>query len=132
MITVVGTANNVLDNTVIYPNPSCGLFFLKDSGSNPKIVVRNVFGQIVKRAEGREIDLTNETDGIYFVEVQQNEVAQSITIVKVNKKSLSKFRKGAVLDENPKNQATIDSLKNSLISSFGINSFLGTLSHGRS
>ncbi len=71
---------NALDNMIVYPNPNNGIFNVELAAANSTeftFVVRNVIGQtLVNSTETingnfiKSIDLSNESDGIYFLTVK--------------------------------------------------------------
>ncbi len=60
----------------ISPNPSNGIFVLKTTEPNTDIAVYNEVGQVVyidtQDRANKSIDLRNEPDGLYFVEMKNN------------------------------------------------------------
>ena len=55
----------------IYPNPTTGKIII-DIANVTKIEVYNLSGRIIKTSISKELDLSNETKGIYFVKVITN------------------------------------------------------------
>jgi hypothetical protein len=69
----------------IYPNPNNGLFTL-ELKSTAKINVTNALGQVVLNetfeAGKHSLDIQNQSKGIYFVKVTENNKQQTIKIIK--------------------------------------------------
>jgi hypothetical protein len=69
----------------IYPNPNNGLFTL-ELISTAKIYVTNTLGQVVLaetfEAGKHNLDIQNQTTGVYFVKVIENNKQQTIKIIK--------------------------------------------------
>ncbi len=69
----------------IYPNPNNGLFTL-ELISTAKIYVTNTLGQVVLaetfEAGKHKLDIQNQTTGVYFVKVIENNKQQTIKIIK--------------------------------------------------
>jgi len=70
------------DKLNVYPNPSSGIFTLEISSSeNLSIEIRNVIGQVIfsseeKNIDGnlkKQIDLSGQSSGIYFLEVKSDD-----------------------------------------------------------
>ncbi len=74
----VGISELNENNITVYPNPSEGKFTLESTlviGNSLLVNVYNVLGEIVyqsstKQLNNLKIDLSNEADGIYFVEIK--------------------------------------------------------------
>lgn len=73
--------------TKIYPNPSTGIFHF-DLQEPAKIIVYNSLGQAIisKTCNGSSdfIDLTNFTDGIYFMKSKKDGVIKTSKLIKTN------------------------------------------------
>jgi hypothetical protein len=64
-------------NVSIYPNPTNGIFKIKiEESNNSKITITNSAGKVIKNEllyeEGFSIDLTNESTGIYFITISND------------------------------------------------------------
>lgn len=72
-------------NVIVYPNPSNGLFFV-DLQASTKVIVTNSLGQIVFNEllnEGlQNIDIKNQSTGIYFVKLIQNNKQLTVKLIK--------------------------------------------------
>ncbi len=70
----------------IFPNPSNGYFQLKGFTENSDITVKiyNSLGEIILREQkyNEQIDLSNQPDGIYFIEVNGNNQIHTIRFIK--------------------------------------------------
>ena len=53
----------------IYPNPTTGVIQIDSKEVLEMILVRNVLGEIIKESQSTQIDITNQANGIYFVEI---------------------------------------------------------------
>ena len=53
----------------IYPNPSTGMLSIKSKEVIEKIVITNVVGEVVLTTNLKQLDITSQPNGIYFVEV---------------------------------------------------------------
>ena len=67
--------NNLEMNCSVFPNPGKGIFYLKvsDQGNVEEIFVTNLFGEKILELKNRNesvIDLTNYSDGIYFLNIK--------------------------------------------------------------
>ncbi len=62
----------------IYPNPTTGVIIIDSEQEFERVIVRNVLGEIIKESNTNRIDLSNQPNGIYFVEV----VTDKLKIVK--------------------------------------------------
>jgi hypothetical protein len=71
------TVETILDREVnIYPNPSTGLINIEGISSNADIMVVNMHGRIVfsgNNAISKNIDLSAQPKGVYFVKIMDNE-----------------------------------------------------------
>lgn len=68
---ITGTVNHLNENSsLIYPNPSTGIFFIKKDG-NTEVKILSLAGIVLKQlkiAEGNIIDVSDLPTGLYFVE----------------------------------------------------------------
>jgi hypothetical protein len=65
---------NEIDNEfTVYPNPANNNLFLnfKDKSVKPKVTIRNTLGQIILTTSSTIIDTSTITDGIYFIEIEE-------------------------------------------------------------
>jgi hypothetical protein len=53
----------------IYPNPTSGLINISSDKLIERVIVRNVLGEIVSESNESQIDISNQANGVYFVEV---------------------------------------------------------------
>ena len=53
----------------IYPNPTSGLINISSDKLIDRVIVRNVLGEIVSESNESQIDISNQANGVYFVEV---------------------------------------------------------------
>ncbi len=53
----------------IYPNPTKGFFKINTKLTIDKVVLRNLLGEIVATFPSNQIDISNQPDGVYLVEV---------------------------------------------------------------
>ena len=72
--------NEVLN---IYPNPSSGIFKIDWKGNeNISVQVFNIFGeQVLQQSNAREIDLSTNARGIYFVKIKDGQKSYSRKVV---------------------------------------------------
>ncbi|MCC6701729.1 MAG: T9SS type A sorting domain-containing protein [Fluviicola sp.] len=72
-ITTVGLTNLESSNLVVYPNPSTGIFVLEGLAIGSILEVTNPMGQLIFTTTATDfktpIDLSNESNGIYFVKM---------------------------------------------------------------
>jgi PKD repeat protein len=72
----------------VFPNPSTGSFMVRwsDADQQTEITVYNIRGELVRSTESQfnstELDLTNESSGVYLLKVTQGESSKIIRIVK--------------------------------------------------
>ncbi|MDG1475767.1 MAG: S8 family serine peptidase [Vicingaceae bacterium] len=59
----------VVNSINIYPNPSTGVFSIKSEEEIEKVVITNVVGEVVLTTNLKQLDITSQPNGIYFVEV---------------------------------------------------------------
>ena len=65
---------NEIDNEfTVYPNPANNNLFLnfKDKSVKPKVTIRNTLGQIILTTNSTIIDTSTITDGVYFIEIEE-------------------------------------------------------------
>ncbi|MBL7936159.1 MAG: T9SS type A sorting domain-containing protein [Bacteroidia bacterium] len=69
----------------VYPNPNNGLFTIELINTS-KVTVTNALGQVIIsetfEAGKHQIDINNETTGVYFVKVVENNKQQMIKVIK--------------------------------------------------
>lgn len=62
-------------NTIkIYPNPSSGIIEIKSDEKIDRVAVRNMLGQIIEDSNVLKIDISNQPNGVYFIEIVLGEV----------------------------------------------------------
>jgi len=75
LTTEIVNNTELFNDIIIYPNPNCGIFIL-DNIENSFITITNILGETIltkKTSTTKEsIDLSNETNGIYFVKIISN------------------------------------------------------------
>lgn len=75
---------------LVNPNPSTGIFTIKNTGLNTttSVVVKNVFGNVVASFSDvnmpYSLDLSSFSDGLYFVEVSQNEQKDLLKLILIH------------------------------------------------
>ena len=81
----LGLNDNVLANTVVYPNPSNGVFNIQGEGIT-KIEVLNIYGQVIMSSENegdiQQVDLSEYSAGVYMLRVFTDNGTVSKQIVK--------------------------------------------------
>ncbi len=81
-ITQIDNVNNEIN---IYPNPSNGIFNI-DAVTSTNLIVYNTLGAIVVNkifeSGSHQLNLTNQTNGIYFVKVIRSDKQQTIRLIK--------------------------------------------------
>ena len=64
-------------NSYIYPNPSKGIFTIRTDTENTKVEVYSTLGKLILKdniIKGvKQIDISKESKGIYFIRLQNNE-----------------------------------------------------------
>ncbi len=85
----VGLNENVIPTFALYPNPSEGIFYVDMVGSmsdNYEVVITDVSGRIVMNktvyTEQFTIDLSNASNGTYFLNISSDEKKATKTIIK--------------------------------------------------
>jgi hypothetical protein len=65
--------NEIDDEFTVYPNPANNNLFLnfKDNSVKPKVTIRNTLGQIILTTNSTIIDTSTITDGVYFIEIEE-------------------------------------------------------------
>jgi M6 family metalloprotease-like protein len=85
----VGVEDNNLNNLLIYPNPSKGIFKIKTSqvSSSIRVEVRDVFGKLVlsriyENSHENTLDLANQPKGLYIITIKtdNNTINQKLVI----------------------------------------------------
>ncbi len=82
------TINSENNNISIYPNPSSGLFNIKDLDLSKKgtLVITNSLGKIVSTSSLSEcINLENEPSGIYFISIKYEDKMNTFRLI-INRK----------------------------------------------
>ncbi len=83
-------SETINDNTVVFPNPTKGLFTLKASLDIDSYFIYNVHGQLIKISQKlftpseTKINLTQEFDGVYFILIKFTNGSQSIKKIILN------------------------------------------------
>ena len=81
----LGLNDNVLANTVVYPNPSNGVFNIQGEGIT-NIEVLNIYGQVIMSSENesdiQQVDLSMYSAGVYMLRVFTDNGTVSKQIVK--------------------------------------------------
>ena len=82
----IGIAKLSIDDAIkLYPNPNNGLFTIELT-SLSKVTVTNALGQIVItetfEAGNYRLDIMNQSNGIYFVKINENNKQQIIKVIK--------------------------------------------------
>lgn len=57
---------------VVYPNPSAGLFRLRYEGQDLAYRVLDVSGRLVLAGSGKEVDLSGQSTGVYFLQLYED------------------------------------------------------------
>ena len=61
------------ENFQLYPNPSNGLYIIKNNSSSGYYSIYNLMGQIIKNGNiyngKNSIDIRNNEDGVYFISI---------------------------------------------------------------
>ena len=70
--------NDIDEGFNLYPNPTTGILKIASNNDLERVVVRNVLGAIVKESKTNQIDISDQANGIYFVEL----IADKLKIVK--------------------------------------------------
>ena len=70
--------NDIDEGFNLYPNPTTGILKIFSNNDLERVVVRNVLGAIVKESKTNQIDISDQANGIYFVEL----IADKLKIVK--------------------------------------------------
>jgi hypothetical protein len=85
LCTGIVTLSNSNGSINVYPNPNNGLFVLELTTVS-KVTVTNALGQVVIsetfEAGKHSLDINNETTGVYFVKVMENNNQQIIKVIK--------------------------------------------------
>jgi hypothetical protein len=79
-------AVNVPDENIrIHPNPGTGIFTVQGLGAGSEITVHNTLGEtiLIKRtfSDSSEIDLSNQSSGIYYIKVNEGETSTGTKII---------------------------------------------------
>lgn len=83
-ITLVGVSNLPVDELLIYPNPSTGIFRLQGEVDPNTIEVFNMMGEQVDVVIGQSsIDLGNQDEGIYFLKIHTKAGMATTRLVKI-------------------------------------------------
>ena len=76
--------NQEFESINIYPNPSNGFFSIESEDVIEKVLVTNIVGEIVLTSNSNQLDITNQPNGIYFVEVftEQQRYSEKVVLLK--------------------------------------------------
>lgn len=82
----VGELNQNNNSLLVFPNPSNGIFTIKSEEEITTIEIYNVLGEKVRSSSGNgskktEIDLSNQSKGIYFVQIKSGDKIYSQKVV---------------------------------------------------
>lgn len=58
----------------IYPNPSKGIVVIKSDEKIDRVIVRNILGQIIEDTIVSKIDISNQPNGVYFVQIMIDKI----------------------------------------------------------
>ena len=58
--------------STIYPNPSSGVFTISSDATIDAVEVSNSLGEVVLKDSKSQIDISNQSEGIYFVKISSN------------------------------------------------------------
>jgi hypothetical protein len=74
-IELVGTKETLNQETIIYPNPSSGIFTIQTTAQNLRYAVMSVQGKIVQQGvlNQNEINLSNYPKGVYFLQLSSGD-----------------------------------------------------------
>ncbi|WP_445454281.1 T9SS type A sorting domain-containing protein [Flavobacterium sp. 25HG05S-40] len=64
------TPFNTTAKVTVYPNPSQGLFMIKTEAENVQVIVSDLSGRTIARHNGKTIDLSGCTKGVYLMQVE--------------------------------------------------------------
>lgn len=53
----------------VFPNPSSGIITIASDEKIDRIIIRNMLGQIVEETNSSKVDISNQPNGVYFVEI---------------------------------------------------------------
>jgi hypothetical protein len=69
-VNCLGTGiENIADkDLIIYPNPSSDIVFIKSKNHESNVVIKNLFGQIVKTVVDDKVDMSELECGLYIIE----------------------------------------------------------------
>lgn len=79
-IVTTGIDNLSKNNVTLYPNPSTGIVNITNT-TNAQINVMNMVGQIVLTDNGSSVDMSNLTNGTYFVQIIEGEYITTKKII---------------------------------------------------
>jgi hypothetical protein len=72
-------------NITVYPNPGTGIFSIQGLNEEAEISVQNPLGQVVLIqkvfSDSSEIDLSSQSDGVYFIKANNGDSSTSIKII---------------------------------------------------
>ena len=68
----------------IYPNPTNGIIKIQSDKAIKQVFIRNVLGEIVIKSTSKNINISNYSNGIYFVEVltEKDRFSKKIVLLK--------------------------------------------------
>ncbi|MGB0886446.1 MAG: T9SS type A sorting domain-containing protein, partial [Chitinophagales bacterium] len=80
----VGINDLAFENISVYPNPTNGIINLNVSEELSTIKIMDLTGKTIKvfNAEAKQLDISNFTAGIYFLEIANAERKSVVKIVK--------------------------------------------------
>lgn len=67
----------------IFPNPTNGEIIIQNLPKNAQVTILNTFGELMKVSNQKKIDLSELTNGIYFLHIiHNNQIIKSQKIIK--------------------------------------------------
>ena len=85
IVNTVGISENTNNEVQIYPNPTAGMIYLNNS-EYYTLLVQSVDGRLIQKSEilspNTTIDLTNEVDGVYLIQLVGRDTFRTKKIVK--------------------------------------------------
>ena len=64
------TPVNTTAKITVYPNPSRGLFLIETDAENVQIIISDLSGRTIAQVNGKAIDLSGCTKGVYLMQVE--------------------------------------------------------------
>ena len=65
------SVNHIYKPYNFYPNPSSGELYVNIDGDF-NVIIYDVLGKVIQETNNNSIDLSNEKNGIYFIEIIKN------------------------------------------------------------